>query len=1143
VPPGGARICGISGFGLSGTNAHLVLEQAPVVAPEPPSGADRPEHLLTISARDPAALRQLAARYGALLQGGAALPDVAFSAHTTRLGMPHRLAITADSADQAVTRLAGFASAGEASGAATGTASGRRPRVAFLFSGQGSQYPGMGRALYEGHPVYRDAIDRCAAILDGLLDRSLLEILHSAPDDDTVHDTTYTQPALFAVEYALATLWQRWGVQPDVVIGHSIGELVAACVAGVFSLEDGLRLVAERGRQMGALPREGAMVALFADGEVVTAALAPHGEAVGIAAINNPGETVISGQADAVMAVAAALAEQGIEHRALTVSHAFHSALMEPMLDGFEAVARDLTMSAPQIPLVSNLSGALSGAEITDPAYWRRQVREAVRFADGLRTLDEQGIDVFVEIGPHSALLGMGQRTLERRGVAWLPSLRRKDPPWATLLGSVGQAWARGVHVDWVGWDAPWSRQRVRLPTYPWQRRRTWLSDDEWPGQQTARDDWLVQVDWTPSPAASSARPDGHWVVIGGGSIAQEVTSALNRLGAYASAEDDPSRVQRDDLGGVIFLGALGLSVDPGQAVDAAWQAVEVVQALAAQGAEVPVAWVTSGAVSASEVVHPAQAVLSGLARVVRLEHPELRSVHVDLDPAQGVDADALVAAILADDGEPEVALRAERWVPRLQSADAPALPIELSPEGGYLITGGLGGLGLALAEWLVAHGARRLYLTSRRARDEAAPVLEALRQAGATPEVVLGDVGVPEDVDRILARIAEDGPLVGVFHLAGVLADGMLLNQQAEGFAVPFGPKLAGTWNLHRALPDTLEFLVLFSGGASMMGAPGQGNYAGANSWLDAFAHHRNALGHRTLAVNWGAWAEVGMAASLGEEHATRQARMGVGSLPLQAGLDLLGRLLAADHAQVGVLPVDWDRFVSAAHAGVVPAFLERLASSPAAPDRASGQGPTETVGSALPLVQALGAPDRAAAVDAFVHAVTLRVLDFDRSRQLDRDRPLLEMGLDSLLAVQLKNDIMDGGVDVPVAKVITGPSITRINALVLAEMDQMEVGVGAAGGVTPRSGGAVPVQVISPIVLVIVAVIATSMAWPLAYLTAQYFSQPPVEQAEAPPPEDQVKEPAPEKPARRKRGRGDRGGGEPSEARPEAEGKREKK
>ncbi len=487
--PGVPRRAGVSSFGFSGTNSHLIVEEAPA----PKLGAQvgriaRPQ-LLVLSAQTTTALRQQAERYAAFLQlaQGVELGDIAFTAATCRSHLPERLTLVAEGADSAADQLSRFVADEEVPGLAVGRfTSGTAPEIGFLFSGQGAQYPGMSRELYETEPVFRAALDACATIADGLLPSPLIPvILGDEGVRELLDDTAFTQPALFAVEYALAQLWKSWGVEPAIVMGHSVGEYVAACLAGVFSLEDGLRLIAARGRLMSVLPRDGSMVAVFASRERVASALRGHEADVDIGAVNGPTNTVISGRTHAVDAILNTLAAEGIEFARLNVSHAFHSPLMDPMLDEFERIASTVTYAAPSIGLVSNVTGRMAGAEVATAAYWRQHVRAAVQFTDSIATLHAENIHTFLEIGPSPVLVGMGQRCDGAEQSSWLPSLKKGRSDRASMLESVGRLHVGGQPIAWSAvCDA--GARRVDLPTYPFQRERYWFDSMYRPPVQQA---------------------------------------------------------------------------------------------------------------------------------------------------------------------------------------------------------------------------------------------------------------------------------------------------------------------------------------------------------------------------------------------------------------------------------------------------------------------------------------------------------------------------------------------------------------------------------------------------------------------------------------------------------------------------------
>ncbi|NWG15756.1 MAG: SDR family NAD(P)-dependent oxidoreductase [Chloroflexi bacterium] len=478
----GRLIAGVSSFGFSGTNAHVVLEAAPAIEPVE-AAVERPLHVLALSARNEAALRELAGRFNDYLadETTARLADVCFTANAGRAHFNHRVSITAGSPDELREKLAAFLNGQEAAGLVGGLVERvDKPKVAFLFTGQGAQYVNMGRQLYETQPAFRAALDRCAEILAPHLEYPLLSVLYPEPGRESalLDDTAYTQPALFALEYALAQLWRSWGVEPSAVMGHSVGEFVAACIAGVFSLEDVLRLIATRGRLMSSLPEGGAMAAVFAGEARVTEAIAAYADCVSIAAVNGPDNIVISGDGAVVQTILDTLKSEGVKSKRLAVSHAFHSPLMDSILEPFEQAAASVQYAPPRIRLLSNVSGQAAGAEVTTPAYWRGHVRQAVQFARTIESLHRQGYEIFLEIGPGPTLMGMGQRCLadvENPGV-WLPSLRPGRDDWEQMLGSLGALYVQGVAVDWAGFDRDYPRHKLALPTYPFQRSAYWVA-------------------------------------------------------------------------------------------------------------------------------------------------------------------------------------------------------------------------------------------------------------------------------------------------------------------------------------------------------------------------------------------------------------------------------------------------------------------------------------------------------------------------------------------------------------------------------------------------------------------------------------------------------------------------------------------
>jgi acyl transferase domain-containing protein len=1008
----GRRIAGVSSFGFSGTNAHVVLEQAPEPAAMV-SEPDRTHHLLVLSARSEAALDELAGRYREHLQGlePASLPGLCATAAAGRSHFQHRLAAVAATPPDLAAALAL-----RAGRARRGTAE-RPPRIAFLFSGQGAQSAGMGRLLYDTRPAFRRTLDRCAEGLRALGfpgpdGPSLLEVLFPANDADDMrlHGTLWAQPALFALEVALAELWTSWGIRPTALLGHSVGGIAAACAAGCLRLEDGLRLVAERASRMARLPAGGAMAAVFAGESQVRAALGGRAGRAVVAAVNGDRSVVISGPGEDVEAALVTLRSEGVEARLLSVSHAFHSSAMDPILGDFEAAVRAVPVELPQRPLVSDLTGRLFAPnERPDAAYWRRHLRETVRFADGLRTLVDLGCDAFVEIGPGTDLLAAARREeVGGEAALFLPSLRRGRDDWEVILGSLGALYVAGAEVDWEGFDREPPRRRQEAPTSPFERESYWL---DLPHLQAPRPrtapaaDWLWEITWEEiTPGSRMDGTAGSWLVVAEGASLPLGKALAAHLGADLAGPDDPERLL--DAHRLVWL-----QVDPaGDTSEAAQErscggVLRFVQAAAARPGHAPRLWLVTREAQAvrpgEEAPGLAQAPLWGLGRTIALEHPELWGGLVDLGAAVPGEEQPLLDALLGMEGEDQLALREGRTLrPRLRRISLNGAPFVPSAEGTHLITGGLGGIGLRLACWLVGSGARHLLLLGRRPPgEEAEAVLRELRAAGATVAAEQADVAVEADLRRALARTGADlPPLRSVFHAAGVLADGVLTGTTWDRFARVLAPKVAGAWNLHRLTAEIpLDAFVLFSSAAAVLGSPGQGSYAAANAFLDALASHRRAHGLPALSVSWGAWDEVGMASG-------PASRRGPGSLvrlrPAE-GLAALGRALAGAPAHLAALPLEREA-LSAPASGPQPPLVARWLQEL----RGERRDERSTVPDAnlLRLLEQGPASRRRERLATHVRGEVARVLGLDPSRLPD-NRGFVDLGMDSLLAVELKN------------------------------------------------------------------------------------------------------------------------------------------
>lgn len=475
----GRRLAGVSSFGFGGTNAHLILEEPPVRS-RSETRSEQSVHVLTLSAKSEQALKRLTSDFSSYLDGDSSgnLSSICYSVNAGRSHLTHRIAAVADSIPLLREQLAAFSEGRTAVGLESGQIqTWNRPKIAFLFTGQGAQYPEMGRRLYETEPTFRIALDRCDAILRGHLEIPLLSLFYgTASASLLLNQTAYAQPILFSLEYALAEMLASWGIKPDALLGHSVGEYTAACIAGIFSLEEGLKLVTERGRLMQGAPETGAMIAVFAESATLEPLIAPYSKQISVASINSPENVIISGAAEAIKQITVMLSDLRIPTRSLNVSHAFHSPLMEPICAPFEESARKVTFGPARIPMASNLTGELIGPDkILNAKYWSSHLRRTVQFSNGIQALYNSGCRVFLELGPNPILRNLGKRCVNGAPALWLSTLKKGQDDRREVMESLAALHVYGVEVDWKAMSHGSSKCCAVLPTYPFQRTRHWM--------------------------------------------------------------------------------------------------------------------------------------------------------------------------------------------------------------------------------------------------------------------------------------------------------------------------------------------------------------------------------------------------------------------------------------------------------------------------------------------------------------------------------------------------------------------------------------------------------------------------------------------------------------------------------------------
>ncbi|HEX6749441.1 MAG TPA: beta-ketoacyl synthase N-terminal-like domain-containing protein [Longimicrobium sp.] len=905
---GAPRRAGVSSFGIGGTNAHVVLEEAPARAP---SGPSRPWQLLTLSARSREAVDAAAARLADHLREHPDLPlaDVAFTLREGRKAFAHRRAVVLRQGEDPTTVMAA------PDRTISGVVEGESRTVAFLFPGLGDQYPGMAHGLYAAEPVFRAEVDRCAEILRPLMGMDIREVMFpgDAPSDavpaagfdmrrmlgrDTAVDpaaerlnhTEIAQPAVFVIDYALAKLWMSWGIVPAAVIGHSLGEYAAACIARILPLEDALALVADRARIIQALPGGVMLSVSAAPGE-----LRPHLPAgVAIATINAPGLCVAAGPEEGVSILERRLGERGIVARRLATTHAFHSPMMAPAAEQLAARIAQTRLRPPSIPLLSNVTGTwISDAEATDPAYWTRHMLGTVRFADGISELLKEPGRILLEVGPGQTLSTFVR---QRQGdaeppAAVIPSLRyaydrKPDAPF--LLEALGRLWASGASPDWTALRGDESRLRVRLPTYPWERQRYWIEAPSADavatpvsvGRRADPAEWTYVPAWTRTPPPPASPEPKRVLVLSAGPFGERVASALREAGhelilARAGdhfASDGHLRVLRprergdhralvdslaaDELQPDVVVDARPVDSDPGEAFGSL-----LLLADALGEAKLVVVTAAAHEVVGDEEIDPRAAAIHGACAVLPREYPSLscRVVDVVRPAAESGELAAMLAAdVVGGSDDPVTAYRGRhRWVRTFKPFPAPRAAA-LREGGAYLLIGDAAGRNARIAEVMAATPGVRIALAAPSIPPDLPRALEA---AGAVTLAIATD---PADAQSLARAVAETearfGRIDGVVY-SPELGDAAGLALVSEAEPATWAAQVAEVEQTLAALDEALArrtpgFCLVESSLAGVLGVVGRVRHAAANALTDAFSTHRREKGRRGwTSVAWDRW------------------------------------------------------------------------------------------------------------------------------------------------------------------------------------------------------------------------------------------------------------------------------------------------
>lgn len=955
------RRAGVSSFGMGGTNAHAILEEAPA---QTPSGPSRPWQVIFLSAKSRSALDSMTANLIEHLNSNPEqnFADVVYTLHVGRRIFNHRrMLVCQDHADAAIA----FTTLGTRRVFTDEQEETNRP-VVFMFSGQGSQYVNMGRELYQCEPVFKAELDDCASALMAANGIDIRKILYP-PDSDIdraseqIKQTSITQPALFAVEYALAKLWMSWGVQPAALIGHSIGEYVAACIAGVLTVGDALALVAARGQLMQTMPT-GSMLAVSAAEKDVQPFLPPD---CTLAANNAPSLCVFAGPTPSIESLQDDLETEGIECQRLHTSHAFHSSMMDPILDPFTKLVEHVPLQVPEIPFISNVTGTwITEAQATSPSYWAEHLRNPVLFSQGVQQLMKDPKRIFIEIGPGRTLTTFAKQHSKSSKLVALSSLRHpyeQQSDVGFILNTLGRMWLAGFQVNWFGFYAHEQRRRVPLPTYPFERQRYWIEPPSHPlgaaslearTERTTPDTWLYAPCWKQVLLPHSKKHLGlsaaHCLVFAdhlgfGDKLARDLKQhgfgvTIAHMGtSFLRIDENNYQIDpRNPEDYAMLLNELAAHNHVPKTIAHLWGVTPtedfrppperlhemlgagfvsltlLAQAIGKQriGEPIHISIITTGMQRVSEwdLPCPEKATVLGPGKVIPKEYQNLfcRSIDIHL-PERGTAEEAqlvqeLGREIFSERPEPIVAYRGgSRWVQSFE-------PIQLdfsnskkdwlpSNGGVCLITGGLGGIGLAVAEHLASKAHYTFILVSRtalparhewpallaeRADTEISPTLHrqqqkirriiSIEKQGSTVMIANASVADARQMQDLLHRIyIQFDKIDMLIHAAGEPAGGMIQRKSVSRAESNLSAKVHGTLILDYLLHNRPPKMILyFSSLASVLGVFGQSDYCAANAFLDAFAMHKAArsAGSRFVSINWDGWQEIGMAAESAQKH-----------------------------------------------------------------------------------------------------------------------------------------------------------------------------------------------------------------------------------------------------------------------------------
>ncbi|MFN7096430.1 MAG: amino acid adenylation domain-containing protein, partial [Gammaproteobacteria bacterium] len=1032
--------------------AQVIIEDYVSHQPISQPTCERLYHILTLSAPDEKALFQLVQNYIQHIQQypDQTLANITYSAHLGRTHFAKRIAVVAKDNRELIVKLQ---NENYKKGEVVPHDSNK---IAFLFTGQGSQYKDMAHSLYLTQPVFKNALDECANILKRYLEKDLFEIIW--PNDqnsDLLDQTQYTQPAIFAIEYAIFQLWQSFGIKPHYVMGHSVGEYVAATVAGIISLDDGLKLIVTRGKLIQTLPAQATgMLAVKVNHDRINELLKSYPDHnLDIAAYNTLNQIVLSGSLENIQRINEICQTQSIETKLLKTSHAFHSRHMHAISAEFKAQAEAIQYHSPTLTLISNITGQPIKKDEINATYWQKHLLAPVDFVGGITTLKNLGCTVYVEVGPHPVLLSLAAACIsdEKNSYLWLPSLRMHCADEEIILQSLAELYVRGISIDWEKFDSCFLRKKVILPTYPFQRQRYWANEltaqQNINKQSYTQNNLFYEIKWVAKPinnfVPSYNTTDGVWLIfseenslytqlkqqlqikfqtatqriiqIRNGDHYQQIDNSCFQIN-FENRTDYIKLIsylyeKKINIISIVHLNSFYDDINNihqsfssnlvASQLYSTQSILYLTQALLQQNLQ---KWprlliVTYNVQPFNVTTHNFKhAGVIGLCKSIALEITNFNYIHLYVDD---VNIEHLIHELASSSIETQVVYRKnERFIARLNLCnnipDTASRPISLLASASYLITGGLGGLGLACCRWLIEQGAKNIILVGR--QPPSAQLQQEILQLEKIHSltILIRQVNIAElqQLNILFDELSQQlPPLRGIIHAAGVMKYNELAQQTWQDFEIAYESKLIGAWNLHQITQKlTLDFFILFSSIASVNGAPNLASYAAANTYLEHLAYYRQQQKLPALTINWGPWCDIGMAASFTENNQ----KIGISSFTEKVALSALKNAFNSSQPQVMIADINWKIFVE--FFPTAKNWLSMVLESTK----------TTTIASNLSeKLKNLTIEKQKILLLEYLQHLIKKFLRLESSSVVDTKLEFKTLGMDSLMAIQIRNQL----------------------------------------------------------------------------------------------------------------------------------------